>query len=283
MDKQEIVAVLKDLYRATHFRMSLHDRDFNEIAAYPSSRQPFCAFLQRDAAELERCLSCDRAACREAQGRRSTTIYKCRYGLTEAISPLYNFGTLTGFLMMGQVLDESESTERLAERIAPLAESRAAADELVRGIPRVSREMCEVYVRIMTLSARYLTLANALPSKNPSLGEAAKRYVAENYARKISIRDICHELDCSKSKLLTCFKRQFGQTVGEFITQYRLNEAKRLLKGGELSINEIAHATGFYDQSYFTKVFSTAFACTPSEYRRGATEEAREGKEETRE
>ena len=105
MNREEIISVLKDLHEATNFRMSLHDKDFNEIAAYPESRLPFCALLHKNRDEFEKCIECDKEACREAQGRRNSIIYKCRYGLTEAISPLYNFGTLTGFLMMGRVGD----------------------------------------------------------------------------------------------------------------------------------------------------------------------------------
>lgn len=269
MNHEEIISVLKDLHEATNFRMSLHDNDFNEIAAYPESRLPFCALLQKNSEEFEKCLECDKEACREAQGRRNAIIYKCRYGLTEAISPLYNFGTLTGFLMMGQVADETLDKAALARKISAIAGSPEAAREAANSVPEVSERLTETYVRIMTLCARFLTLTNAIPSKKPSLGESAKKYISENFDKKISIKDICHELGCSKSTLLSTFKKQYGVTVGEFLTEYRLGEAKRLLEEGELSINEIAHVTGFYDQSYFSKVFSQKCAISPSEYRKG--------------
>lgn len=266
MKHDEIVSVLKDLHYATGFRMSLHDKEFNEIAAYPKSPLPFCGYLHKNQCEYEKCRDCDRDACRDAQGRHSSIIYKCRFGLTEAISPLYNFGTLSGFLMMGQVIDEKNDTSTILKHFG----SDDEAKEMIAKIPRVSRELTETYVRIMTLCARYLTLSNAIPTKKPSIGEAAKKYIIENYDSRITIKDICRELGCSKSTLLSTFKKQFGITVGEFITEYRLGEAKRLLESGEQSINEIAHETGFYDQSYFSKVFSAECGRSPSEYRREA-------------
>ncbi len=268
MNREEIISVLKDLHEATGFRMSLHDNDFNEIAAYPDSQLPCCALLHKNRDEFEKCLECDREACREAQGRRNAIIYKCRYGLTEAISPLYNFGTLTGFLMMGQVSDEKLDKGALIEKITAVANCPEDAISAVNSIPEISQKLTETYVRIMTLCARFLTLSNAIPSKKPSLGEAAKKYVSENYNKKISIKDICRELGCSKSSLLSTFKKQYGVTVGEFLTEFRLGEAKRLLENGELSINEIAHSTGFYDQSYFSKVFSAKCGMSPSDYRK---------------
>ncbi len=270
MNREEIISVLKDLHEATNFRMSLHDKDFNEIAAYPESRLPFCALLHKNREEYEKCLECDKEACREAQGRRNSIIYKCRYGLTEAISPLYNFGTLTGFLMMGQVADQSLNKAELVEKIIPIAESCEAAKEAVKSVPEVTERLTETYVRIMTLCARFLTLTNAISAKKPSLGEATKKYVSENFDKKISIKDICRELGCSKSTLLSTFKKQYGVTVGDFLTEYRLGEAKRLLEEGDLSINEISHATGFYDQSYFSKVFSQKCGIPPSEYRKSS-------------
>ena len=97
-----------------------------------------------------------------------------------------------------------------------------------------------------------------------------EKYISENYDKKISIKDICRELGCSKSTLLASFKRQYGLTVGDFLTEYRLAEAKRLLTEGEFSINEIAHKTGFYDQSYFSKVFSAKCGSSPSEFRKNS-------------
>lgn len=270
MKQSEIISVLKDLHRATGFRMSLHDKDFNEIAAYPRSVLPFCAYLHKNCEEYKKCRECDKESCRDTQDRHSAVIYKCRYGLTEAISPLYNFGTLSGFLMMGQVLDENGDPEAITEALTRLFGNREEARKITSEIPRVSRDMTETYVRIMTLCARYLTISNAIPTNKPSIGEAAKKYVIENYDSKITIMDICKELRCSKSTLLSTFKRQFGITVGQFITAYRLGEAKRLLELGEQSINEIAHETGFYDQSYFSKVFSAECGKSPSEYRRFA-------------
>lgn len=270
MNRDEIISVLKDLHEATNFRMSLHDNDFNEIAAYPESRLPFCALLHKNRDEFEKCLECDKLACREAQEKKKAIIYKCRYGLTEAISPLYNFGKLTGFLMMGQVGDENLDKEKLIDAICKVTSNAETALAAVNSVPKISRKMTETYVRIMTLCARFLTLTNAITAKKLSLGEATQKYLCENYSKKIVIKDICLEFGCSKSTLLSTFKKEYGVTLGEFLTDYRLREAKRLLEEGELSINEIAHATGFYDQSYFSKVFSQKCGTTPSDYRKGS-------------
>ena len=62
MKKQEIVSVLYELYKITGFRMSLHDANYNEIAAYPEDTMPICKRVHSFLGEEEKCKECDRRA-----------------------------------------------------------------------------------------------------------------------------------------------------------------------------------------------------------------------------
>ncbi|MBQ7363520.1 MAG: PocR ligand-binding domain-containing protein [Clostridia bacterium] len=258
MKKQEIVSVLSELHKITGFRVSLHGADYSEIAAYPEKKSEFCRRVHELPEEYRACVACDKEACREALAKRDTHIYKCRYGFTEAVSPLYNFGTLTGFLMMGQVFEEGDRA-----RSFPLSDK---LDACLCDIPSVRSDMIRSYVKIMTICAQYLTLSNAIPNEKPTVAEMVKRFIHENFSEKIGIAEICREVGCSKSTLITCFKRAYGTTVNKYLTDVRLGEALRMLRGGDMSIGEIAEATGFSDQSYFSKVFSSKYGFPPSEY-----------------
>lgn len=266
MNKQEIRSVLAELYRITGFRVSLHGANYEEIAAYPDTLLPFCKYVQAIASEREECARCDRTACERALNERSTQIYKCRFGLIEAVSPLYSFGTLTGFLMMGQVASCEEDAKRCDELLKRLCDS-GQSEGLAAEIPVVDENMVRSYVKIMTICASYLTLSNSVIGTKPTVGELAKKYIGENIDKKLVIGDICEELKCSKSTLLTSFKRQYGITVNSYITELRLDTAVRLLCESDLNISEIARETGFSDQSYFSKVFSAKYGISPGRYR----------------
>ncbi len=272
MKKAEIISVLYELYKITGFRMSLHDVNFSEIAAYPEDRLPFCAALHGAEGEFEACVRSDRDCFRRVMESRETIIYKCRHGLTEAVSPLYNFGILTGYLMMGQICDSRTDKTSLEAILIKLGCTEEEARERVATVPRVSEDMISSYVKIMTICAQYLTLSNAMPGARPTVAEAAKKYIYENIDKRISIKDICEEVGCSKTTLLSSFKKEFGITVNTAIKESKLGEARKLLALGKMNINEIAAATGFYDQSYFSKVFSNEYGITPSEYRRADKE-----------
>lgn len=266
MTKEEIISVLAELYKITGFRVSLHGADYSEIAAYPKEKREFCRMVHKNPEEYEKCIACDKAACKKALSNKSTHIYTCRYGFTEAVSPLYNFGTLTGFLMMGQVYE----TDQDGHPIHPEVKSvEALGDDMInlaRQTPLVDADMVRSYVKIMTICAQYLTLSNAIPAAKQTVAEMAKKFIFDNYKSKITIADICDDIGCSKSTLITCFKREYGTTVNNYITNIRLGEAVNMLKMGDRNIGEIAIETGFSDQSYFSKVFSAKYGVPPSEY-----------------
>ena len=266
MTKEEIISVLAELNKITGFRVSLHGADYSEIAAYPREKRKFCQMVHKDPEEYENCVACDKAACKRALNDKSTHIYTCRYGFTEAVSPLYNFGTLTGFLMMGQVLETGEDGKPLHPEVKNIKDLGDEISALAKDAPKVDADMVRSYVKIMTICAQYLTLSNAIPSAKQTVAEMAKKYIFDNYKSKITIADICKEIGCSKSTLITGFKREYGTTVNNYITEVRLGEAVNMLKVGDRHIGEIASETGFSDQSYFSKVFSAKYGIPPSEY-----------------
>ena len=268
MKKDEILSVLNDLHKISGFRVSLHGTDFEEIAAAPHSKLPFCAAIQQNDAEYAKCLECDQEACKKVEKSGKTLIYKCRHGLVEAICPLYNFGTLTGYLMMGQAIDDTADIHALENTLMLFSKSAAEAKDTVAANTTVKSDILASYVKIMTVCAEYMTLTNVVTSTAPKLPELAKIYIHEHYAERITIQDICKALGCSKSTLLTAFKKEYNTTINSYICDARITEAKRMLASSTISLSRIAEDTGFYDQSYFSKVFLQNEGVTPSEYRR---------------
>lgn len=269
MNKAEITSVLCDLYKMSGFRVSLHGINFEEVAAYPEKKLSFCEYIQKASKkELDSCIACDMDACKRCLASGETIIYKCRHGLVEAISPLYNFGALTGFLMMGQVNERGSDLHPTLSALARLGKEDFDARVICAEIPTVNSDMIRSYVNIMTICAQYLTLSNAVTSSKPTVGQLVRKYVSENYTKKISVKDICDKLGYSKSTVLAAFKKEFGTTVNTYIANMRLSQAKKMLEDGERTINDIALSTGFTDQSYFSKVFSAKYGITPSDYRK---------------
>ncbi len=92
----------------------------------------------------------------------------------------------------------------------------------------------------------------------------SRRYIDKNF----SLPDICDELFLSTSQFSYLFKEGTGKTFVEYLTAYRINQAKVLLKDSPMRVYEIADKVGFSDPRYFSIIFKKLAGKTPLEYRR---------------
>ncbi len=92
-------------------------------------------------------------------------------------------------------------------------------------------------------------------------------YIEENYAKNISMEEICNEIAVSKNYFCYLFKRETGISVWNYLTMLRLQQAKKLLEETRMKSYEIAFAVGYDNPSYFSKLFKKHENMTPNEYR----------------
>ena len=92
--------------------------------------------------------------------------------------------------------------------------------------------------------------------------------------------DLCHtpaSLACvaelSAVRFARLIRRIFRLTPSQLITQTRLAAASEMLRNGNRSIIEVAHACGFSDHSAFTRAFRLATGVTPSQFRAQRSDE----------
>lgn len=94
----------------------------------------------------------------------------------------------------------------------------------------------------------------------------AIKYIQFNYSHDISIDDVAKSVGVSRSHLYRVFMSNVGKSPIDYLTEYRINEACKLLRTGSLSIAEVAISVGFFDQFYFSRVFKKAMGMPPSKY-----------------
>lgn len=102
--------------------------------------------------------------------------------------------------------------------------------------------------------------------QNNKLVSAAKRYVIENFGISINLQDVASMLNISAGYFSTIFKQVTGISFIDYVTEVKINEAKRLLKESNYKIYEIAQKTGYENAYYFSKVFKKVTGLTPREY-----------------
>ena len=105
-------------------------------------------------------------------------------------------------------------------------------------------------------------------SRSKALVDMIEEFVRENYNKSISLKETAEAVNYSEPYLSKLFKEQFGQNFISYLTEYRLDEAKKLLRQPHLSVKEIGNRTGYHDTGYFSRVFKKLEGCSPNEYRR---------------
>jgi len=99
-------------------------------------------------------------------------------------------------------------------------------------------------------------------------------YIDKNFSDpSISLDKVAKNVNISPSYLSAVFSQEVGQTLTEYITSRRINEAKNMLRNTDMRLSEIAFAVGYKDPHYFSFVFRKVSGCTPSDYRRGTGSE----------
>ena len=94
------------------------------------------------------------------------------------------------------------------------------------------------------------------------------KYVHQNLSTKITLEDIGRETFFSPIYCDTLFKKETGHSIIDYIIEKRIDEAKRLLLEGSVSLSGISELLGFHDYNYFSRVFKKRTGYTPSAYRR---------------
>lgn len=92
--------------------------------------------------------------------------------------------------------------------------------------------------------------------------------VINHYEQKITIENAAAECCLSESHFMKIFKKTTGKSFNEFLIGHRLNKASQMLKDTDDRVVDIANSCGFYNQSYFTRMFLRHYSVTPSEYRK---------------
>lgn len=93
-------------------------------------------------------------------------------------------------------------------------------------------------------------------------------YIHENYAEKITIKDIASICGYSETNFCNNFKKITGRTFHYTLNRFRIEVACTLLRVTNLSIEEIASSTGFDEPKSFCRTFKAIIGVSPSAYKK---------------
>ncbi len=91
--------------------------------------------------------------------------------------------------------------------------------------------------------------------------------IEENTYQKITVEQICNQLDYSHTYLSKIFKTATGYTILEYIQKNKIQEAKKLIREDRYNFNQISDLLAFDNPCYFSRVFKRVANMTATEYK----------------
>ena len=91
-----------------------------------------------------------------------------------------------------------------------------------------------------------------------NIAEEVAQHVVEHIEETMTVEDLANHFYVSADHLTRIFKKQFGKTVIDYITEQRMFLAGELIRNSDLSITMISAKVGFNNYSYFTKKIGRA-------------------------
>ena len=94
------------------------------------------------------------------------------------------------------------------------------------------------------------------------------KYMQEHLSEDVSLHILSEEFHLNSQYISQLFRNEIGVNFLTYLTNIRMEHAKKLLLSTSLSIAEVSEQSGYGDYRVFTKVFKKSEGITPSQYRR---------------
>ena len=145
---------------------------------------------------------------------------------------------------------------------------RLLEDELSRG-DRGSDEASIALLRLVLIELeRMSALATVDEPPSAGLGRKALTYIEAHCVEPLSLAKVARALGRSSTHVAGIVRRETGRTVGEWILECRMAEARRRLRGTDERVDIIAERVGYADVTHFIRLFRRVHGVTSAAWRR---------------
>lgn len=125
------------------------------------------------------------------------------------------------------------------------------------------RGVWDIFEEVLNISKA----ANENRNISKEFFQEVETYVSTNMAEPLTLLGMCHLFGISQPYLSRLFRKYTNLSFNEYVTNLRINEAKRLMREQPgMLLKDIAEIVGYPDQRYFSRIFKSITGITPSEF-----------------
>jgi AraC-like DNA-binding protein len=244
-----------------------------QLLKYDIHDHAICDYLKQNPGTAGRCVSNKKRLLAKDILR---PYYACCYaGVEEFLIPVRYDGKMLGCIYVSGYRGRLPRSRRFMEKTASLCDRRFSElySSLSEDVPKpdtvlsfarpLGYMLTELY---RSCSVRDSGAEESSASKN--LYMKALQFIYENFSTALNCDKLAEQLRYSSSYLRYIFKKEGNTSVQAKITQIRIEKAQRLLRGGNMSVTDIAFSIGFEDSNYFSYVFKKQTGVSPLAYRK---------------
>lgn len=173
------------------------------------------------------------------ENEKSSSAFFAKYLILDIVKAIYQeFGTYNETMILNTANDimNSNDLKKVGEVLVKVLEEIVEMDKEI--LPDTSQTVVEI-----------------------------KKIVKNEYMNDIGLEEIAGKVCLTSSYVSFIFKRETGNTLVKYLTDYRMKQAKEMLENSNMKIVDIGRACGYSNQSYFNKLFKNYYGITPKQYR----------------
>ena len=137
---------------------------------------------------------------------------------------------------------------------------------------RGQEEACAALLRLILVELERIATPPIVPDPpGLSLARQALTHIETHCLEPLSLAGVARALGRSTPHVASVVRQETGRTVGEWILEYRMAEARRRLRGTDERVDIIAERVGYADATHFIRQFRRLHGLTPAAWRRKAT------------
>lgn len=145
-------------------------------------------------------------------------------------------------------------------------------EKIVNGDPMTSYLKLIGLLSELSLSDDYVLLTDLDRRMESSTSFSARmeliqQYVDQNYKKKIKLKDVAQSIQMSEQSFSRVFSKSMNKPFFQFLNEYRISTACRMLLESEEAISTIGYDCGYETLPFFYRQFKKLKGCTPLAYR----------------
>ncbi len=269
--KNKILDILATFYELTGVSISFFANDMTPTCILDYAEEPaYCEFFLNNPKTYPLCQECNFQHAEECIRDKQTHIYTCHAGLIDTITPIYNSNQLMGFIMFGKLRDDEQEYTNTDVLKSVCDNYNIDYDKQLTYYNKTKHfpiSQIFTYIKLLRLCIDNIFYQNLI-TQTDLYTTSVLDYINKNFNIIETVQDLENHFYITHKTLYNIVKKATGKNIVQYVTELRIDAAKKLLVSTDKSISAISAEVGYMDYNRLIKNFKALTGKTPLQYKK---------------